>query len=130
MKQHLISFLKGVLYAGILIVLTQIVAKGTIFLNWREVGVAAAVGMAAFALSVLTAQGPPKYMALAPGMQRLRLGVTGTLMGMIPIRWTLIACNITGQEAAYAGWAQTKFNGMGFSAGIIKGTVFMEIADV
>ena len=62
-------------------------------------------------------------------MKRFRLGLSGTMFGFVPIRWTLIACNITSDEVNYAGWALTKFNGTPVSAGPVRGTIFVEIAD-
>jgi hypothetical protein len=59
---------------------------------------------------------------------RLRIGIEGKLMGVLPIRWTFVARDVDQDDAEKALWVVGFVNGITFKTGIIAGTTFATLS--
>ena len=64
-------------------------------------------------------------------MKRLRIGMQGVILGVLPFRVTPLVRNLTDKEVDHAQWVQTVLHGANCSyKGFLRGTWFVDIEDV
>ena len=64
-------------------------------------------------------------------MKRLRIGMQGVILGVLPFRVTPIARNIDESELDHVEWAQKNLHGATISfKGLLRGSWFVELEDV
>ena len=64
-------------------------------------------------------------------MKRLRIGMQGVILGVLPFRVTPLVRNLTDKEVEHARWIVTVLHGATISyKGLLRGSWFAELEDV
>lgn len=64
-------------------------------------------------------------------MKRLRIGMQGVILGVLPFRVTPLVRNLTPSEVEHARWIVTVLHGATISyKGLLRGSWFAELEDV